>query len=391
MTNAHILICDHVGLRFDATGRPDSSDVETYIRSKGGIFHHGGIHASNVLEPNRFHFFYQPELSGPDEILKVSAEGQYDSVIAAASHVPERSRFRFGGVRIGAGTGNMMSASWGGCSGKGGTAPLMNTPGVNSRATAQMVFKSLLRVRPDLPVDKLHQLVVAGDFDTRRQLRDYPTDKLEGKTLGIAGFGHIGREVALLGRAFAMKVVIFARAHRKEQIEAEGYHYATTVETAAENADVFSVHLGRGAYHEETGDFKNDGLIADNVLTKLKHGAVLINFDRGELVNVHALRRAMASGKVANASIDADLFKDPVTGALSGPMVPYLSLVDNFADRLELLPHAAADTDHGSRVNGAKMAVDQVFAAIGHKSLSNLVGSVPEGYVVAHATDPLMG
>lgn len=90
----------------------------------------------------------------------------------------------------------------------------------------------------------------------------------------------------------------------------------------------------------------------------------------------------MASGKVTHAAIDADILKDVENGALSGPMVPYLSLVPDFNDRLELLPHAAADTDHSSRVVRAKQAVDQIFNAIKFKRVTNLIGSLPQGYVV---------
>jgi lactate dehydrogenase-like 2-hydroxyacid dehydrogenase len=109
-----------------------------------------------------------------------------------------------GGVRIGAGTGNMGSASWGGGNGEGGVAPLMNTPSFNSRATAQMGFKALLKVLPDLPVDEMHRLTAAGQFDTGRDLKNFPTEKIEGKRIGIIGYGNIGREMAKLAQAFGM-------------------------------------------------------------------------------------------------------------------------------------------------------------------------------------------
>ncbi len=86
------------------------------------------------------------------------------------------------------------------------------------------------------------------------------------------------------------------------------------------------------------------------------------------------------SGKIAHAAIDADLFKDAATGKLSGPMLPYLPLEERHKGKLELLPHAAADTDHPSRVTGAKQAVDQIFDVIRFKSVTNLKGDLPEGY-----------
>ncbi len=389
MTAANILICDLVGLKFDENGRPDFSEAKAHIEAKGGIFHDGGPDGTRPPVAGRLNFFYLPDLSTPEEILRITADGRYDAVIAAATFIPETARFRLGGVRIGAGTGNMGSVSWGGGSGEGGEAPLMNTPGINSRATAQMAFKALLRVRPDLPVTKLHALVASGNFDTGRQLRDYPTEKLEGKRLAVAGFGNIGREFALLGRAFGMKVAVYARAHHRARIEADGFEYADTIEAAANGADVFSVHLGLGPFDRESGRYANQGSIGETVFSVLNHGSVLINYDRGELVDVPALGKAMARGGVAHAAIDADLFKDADTGALSGPMVPYLALVPQFGDRLELLPHAAADTDHPSRVAGARQAIDQIFDAILLKRVTNLKGSLPAGYTDMGKKNPL--
>ncbi|MGX5666577.1 NAD(P)-dependent oxidoreductase [Rhizobium daejeonense] len=380
---ANILICDLVGLKLLADGKPDHSEIARYVTEKGGVFHEGKMSPPAAVTDGRLHFHYLPDLSTREELLAVAGSGQYEAVIAAATFLPAETVFPLGGVRIGAGTGNMGSASWGGGSGAGGTAPLMNTPGTNSRATAQMVLKALLKVVPDLPVDELHALVAAGNFDTGRQLRDFPTEKLEGKRLAVIGYGNIGREVAKLGHAFGMDVVVHARARHRQWIEAEGFVYAEDPVQAAAGADALSVHVGLGQPVAETGGWSNSGLIGDAVLSVLNDGAVLINYDRGELVDVTALGRALASGKVRHAAIDADLFRDLETGALSGPMLPYLALVETHGDRLELLPHAAADTDHPSRVAGAKQAVDQIFAAIVEKRVINLKGTLPEGYTDA--------
>jgi lactate dehydrogenase-like 2-hydroxyacid dehydrogenase len=264
----------------------------------------------------------------------------------------------------------------------------MNTPGINSRATAQMAMKAILRVLPDLPVDVLHDRVVKGDFDTGRELRNYPTEKLEGKSIAIIGYGNIGREVARLARAFGMHVVIHARSHHRKWIESEGFSYGETFVSASVGAHVLSVHVGLGSLDPATGRYANAGLIGRDVLNAMEPGAVLVNYDRGELIDVEALAEALESGRVRHAAIDADLFKDATTGALSGPMVPYLALTDRFADRLELLPHAAADTDHPSRVAGARQAVDQIIDVIANRSVTNLKGTLPEGYQAKGAGTP---
>ena len=375
-----ILILDLVGLKFDEHGKPDPSEVKAHIESKGGTFHFGAWQNGREVSQNKLNFYYEPELSTAAEILAITDQGQYDAVIAAATFIPAGAVFKSGGVRIGAGTGNMGSASWGGGSGVGGVAPLMNTPSFNSRATAQMVFKALLSVRPDLPVAEMHDRVIAGDFDTGRDLRKFPTEKLEGKTFAIIGYGNIGREVARLAAAFYMRVVVYARPRLKAQIEADGFQFAETVVAAAQGADVISPHIGLGAFDVGSVRYANAGLISAEVLNVLHKNAVLINYDRGELVDAAALDMALQTGQLGFAAIDADLFVDQVSLELTGPMVPYLPLAQKYSGRLQLLPHAAADTDHPSRVAGAKQAVDQIFDAIISKRVVNLKGDLPSEY-----------
>jgi len=327
------------------------------------------------LADGKLHFFYCPDLSTAPEILAVTDKGQFDAVIAAATFIPEKSVFAKGGVRIGAGTGNMGSASWGGPNGLGGVAPLMNTPGFNSVATAQMAFKALLRVRPDLPIEELHVLSLAGGFDTGKDLARYPTSKLEGQTIAILGFGNIGKEVAKLAEAFRMSVKVFAREHHRAAIEAASYVYAANAVEAAQGADVLSVHVGLGGG-------VNIGFVNAQVLEALNENAVLINYDRGECVDAAALDGALAKGRVGQVAVDADIFKNP-DGSLTGPLVPYLPLAKRYWGRVHLLPHAAADTDHPSRVAGAKQAVEQIFDCILNRRVTNLKGELPVGYVDA--------
>lgn len=374
-----VLIADLVGLKLDENGCPDHSEVKSYIERLGHTFHEGLANEDHEF-PEGIHFFYAPHLSREEEILPITKHGQYDALIAAATFFPETSVFEHGGVRIGAGTGNMGSSSWGGGNGIGGNAPLMNTPSFNSRATAQMAMKALLKVLPDLKTEELHHRVCAGDFDTGKNLSEYPTEKIEGKTIAVIGYGNIGREVACLAKAFGMKVKIYARPHHREWIESEGFEYAPTPIDAATHADVLSPHTGLGAFDQDTGKFANESVVDADVLSALNDGAIVINYDRGECVNAEALDKALASGKVRYAAIDADLFKDQETGELSGPMLPYLPLIEKYPEKLELLPHAAADTEHVSRVEGAKQAVNQIVDCILHKRVTNLKGNLPDGY-----------
>ena len=375
-----VLVCDFIGLRLGKDGKPDHAAVKTHVEKLGCRFHEGPLNDGKKLEKGTIHFFYQPQLSSPEDIRPLTDKGQYDAVIAAATVLPKDSVFACGGVRIGAGTGNMASASWGGGNGEGGAAPLMNTPSFNTRATAHMAFKALLKVLPDLPVEVLHKRTAAGQFDTGRDLKDFPTEKLEGKRLAIIGYGNIGREMAKLAQAFGMVVAIHARPRHREWIESEGFIFAATAEDAAQGSDAISVHTGLGPLNAATGKYANANVVNAFVLAAMNDGAIVLNYDRGECVDVAALDAAMVTGKIRHAAIDADLFVNATTGALSGPMTPYLMLDGKYPGRVELLPHAAADTEHMSRVDGAKQAVDQIVNAIRFKKVVNLKGDLPDGY-----------
>ena len=379
-----VLIVDLIGLTLDDQGKPNHSELRDYIESKGGTFHESVCSDRQQLSSKSIHFFYQPHLSTEQELLAATDQGQYDAVIAAATFLPSASQFAFGGVRIGAGTGNMGSASWGGGNGEGGIAPLMNTPSFNSRATAHMAIKALLKIMPCLPVDLLHQKVVNNDFDTGKNLCEHPTEKLEGKRIAILGYGNIGREVAQLARAFGMQVAIYARPHHQQWIESEGFIYAATPLEAAQSADVISPHTGLGAMNADTGQYANAGLIDALVLNALNDNSVVINYDRGEVIDTEALDQALASNKVRYAAIDADIFIQN-DGSTCGPMHPYLAVEQRHRGKMELLPHVAADTEHVSRVEGAKQAVDQIMNAILLKEITNLKGELPEGYSNAGA------
>ncbi|MBO9630470.1 MAG: phosphoglycerate dehydrogenase, partial [Shinella sp.] len=83
-----------VGLRFDAEGNPDPSEVRAHIEAKGGTFHDGSYQRETL--PAGLHFFYQPDLSAEAEIIAQTADGRYDALIAAATFIPKQAIFPLG-------------------------------------------------------------------------------------------------------------------------------------------------------------------------------------------------------------------------------------------------------------------------------------------------------
>lgn len=118
---------------------------------------------------------------------------------------------------------------------------------------------------------------------------------LAGATLGILGFGRIGRQVAVVGQAFGMRVLAVSRSLDTEAGRAAGVE-AVSIIDLLRRSDVVSIHLPL------TDDTR--GLIDRDALAQLKPTALLINTARGPIVDTVALREALAAGRLAGAGID---------------------------------------------------------------------------------------
>ncbi len=116
------------------------------------------------------------------------------------------------------------------------------------------------------------------------------TDEIEGKTLGIVGFGSIGRRVAKIAEAFGMKVLVHTRTIRDNDAE------YVTFEELLKGSDIISLHCPLTADNAE--------MMNEDTFAKCKDGAYFINTARGGLVNEQALFEALSSGKLSGAAVD---------------------------------------------------------------------------------------
>ncbi len=124
----------------------------------------------------------------------------------------------------------------------------------------------------------------------------FPTDELMGKTIGIIGYGSIGKAVAKIARAFDMDVLVYTRT-----VKPDGETHFVSLDELLNKSDIVTVHCP--LTEQNTKMFNAD------TFAKFKNGAFFINTARGGLVDEKALYDALKSGKLAGAAVDVVEFE----------------------------------------------------------------------------------
>jgi glycerate dehydrogenase len=185
--------------------------------------------------------------------------------------------------------------------------PVTNVPGYSTASVAQMVFALLLEMTSQ--VGHHARLVREGAWSASPDFAfwDRPLIELDGLTLGVVGFGAIGRRVAALARAFGMTVLVHTRHPEKYQGigVAESVEF-TDLDTLIGRSDVVSLHCPLTPETERMVDAAR--------LARMKPGARLINTGRGPLVDEAALAEALNSGRLAGAGLDVLSSEPPPAG-----------------------------------------------------------------------------
>lgn len=148
--------------------------------------------------------------------------------------------------------------------------------------------------------ENYRRLVIEGHWQTSKTFSpiNYPITELEGKTLGIVGYGTLGRRVAQLGEAFGMKVLIAARGR------APASAARVPLDELLPQVDVLSLHCPL------TADTQN--LIGARELSMMRPTALLINTARGGIVDEDALALALRDHRLGGAGIDVLSVEPPV-------------------------------------------------------------------------------
>ena len=121
-------------------------------------------------------------------------------------------------------------------------------------------------------------------------------NSLRGKTLGIYGYGRIGRTVAGYGKAFGMNVLVWAREASRERARGDGYATAPSKRAFFESCDVLSLHMRLVA--------ETRGIVTRDDLSCMKPTALLVNTSRAPLIEAGALVDALRAGRPGMAAVD---------------------------------------------------------------------------------------
>ncbi len=224
---------------------------------------------------------------------------------------------------------------------------VMNTPGANAVAVAELTLGLMLALARELP--RANTALHAG----RWEKKSLAGAELRGKTLGILGLGRIGLEVAKRARAFGMTLIghdpfVAPPVARENEVA------LVPVEELFRASDYLSLHVGLTP--------QTHGIVNAQSLSLMKPGARIINCARGELIDTPALAGALRAGKIAGAALDV-FEKEPLSDS------PLFGM-----DKVLLTPHIAGSTAEAQEAVGIQIA-EQVRAYLKLGVVQNAVNS----------------
>jgi D-3-phosphoglycerate dehydrogenase len=206
---------------------------------------------------------------------------------------------------------------------------VMNTPGANAVAVAELTIGLMLALARKVPVAN------TGMHAGRWEKKNLQGVELRGKTLGILGLGRIGLEVAKRAKGFGLEIIasdpfVSAAVARENGIK------LVTLEELIAGSDYITLHVGLTP--------QTTGVINAKTLAAMKKGVRIINCARGELIDDAALVEALKSGQVAGAALD-------VFAVEPAKDTPYAEL-----DNVILTPHIAGSTAEAQEAVGIQIA-----------------------------------
>lgn len=212
---------------------------------------------------------------------------------------------------------------------------VVNSPDGNTEATAEHTIAMLLALARKIP--QAFETLKDGKFERSKFLGT----ELWGKTLGIAGFGKIGKRVAEIAKILGMEILVYDPFADKALVENFGYRKYDNFDEMLSKCDFLTVPCAK---NKETLDLIN----SENIY-KLKKGARIINCARGGIINECALVEAVKNSHIAGAALDVFVDEPEITKC---PLY-------NASENLILVPHLGAST-YEAQIKVAKDTAEQV-------------------------------
>ena len=219
---------------------------------------------------------------------------------------------------------------------------VINTPAASSNSVAELVFAHLYGGSRFL-YDSNRNMPLDGDTKFKALKKSYAKGtELRGKTLGIIGFGRIGREVAKIALGVGMKVIASDKFVGEATIKVEFYHgqfinvniETEPMEEVLKHSDFITLHVPA----------QKDYVIGQKQLDLMREGSGIINAARGGVIDEVALIEALKSNKIAFAGLDT--FEEEPTPAVQ-------VLMNN---KISLTPHIGAATNEAQDRIGEELA-----------------------------------
>jgi len=235
-----------------------------------------------------------------DELLQVI--GEYDGLIVrgrtkVTKEVFEAAKNLKAVGRAGVGVDNIDLAA-----AKEHGVTVVNAPTSTTIAVAELAFGLMLALVREIP---------RGDASMKQEQwikKDLMGKEIYGKTLGIVGYGNIGRRLSKYAQALGMKVICYNRRRDLDEVRSTGAEPVTLEEIYAQS-DIISFHLPLNA------DSKY--MVNDETFARMKDGVLIVDVARGGVIEEAALLRALESGKVAGAALDVFEKEPPVDWAIA--------------------------------------------------------------------------
>lgn len=239
--------------------------------------------------------------------------------------------------------------------------PVIYTPGRNSDSTAEMTIGLMLAVARNIP--QAHSALKAGKFTGNPEAKKVTKDglkvdmiwdmdmdspymifkgtQLHGKTLGIVGYGSIGRRVGKIARAIGMELLIYDPFVGEIDVEEFGVRKALSLKQVMQESDFITCHM------KITDETK--GCISREMISYMKPTAYFINASRGAILDEAALIDALREKRIAGAAFDV-YASEPLASNH-----PYVTELDNVV----ITPHIAGATNE-VLTNHTRMIVGEV-------------------------------